>query len=121
MTSAAARLRKKPRRRVVWFSGLYGRIADREDPRYWSPRPAYGVFFAGVQRHWSFEHAELSASVRRGFALSRTAGDSWSGGVAGRHWLRSDLALGVEAWTVDAPRPGRYRLNHLGAFVQQLL
>jgi tetratricopeptide (TPR) repeat protein len=107
--------------RLTWFGGIYARDADREDPRYWSPRPAYGVGFIGVQRHWSFERGELSASVRRGLALSRTAGDSWSGGVSGRVWLRQDLALGLEAWVVDAPRPGSYRLHHIGAFVQQLL
>jgi tetratricopeptide (TPR) repeat protein len=107
--------------RLTWFGGLYGRNADREDPRYWSPRPAYSVAFIGVQRHWSFERADLSASIRRGVALSSSAGDSWSGGISGRAWVRDDLALGIEAWTVDAPRPGRYRASHVGAFVQQLL
>jgi hypothetical protein len=107
--------------RITWFGGLYARHADREDPRYWSPRPAYGVGFIGLQRHWSHDRGEVSASVRRGIALSRSAGDSWSGGVNGRIWLRQDLALGVEAWVVDAPRPGSYRVHHVGAFVQQLL
>ena len=59
--------------------------------------------------------------IRRGLALSSTAGDSWSGGVSGRRWVRQDLALGLEAWVVDAPRPGNYRVHHVGAFVQQLL
>jgi hypothetical protein len=107
--------------RMTWFGGLYGRDADREDPRYWSPQPAYMLAFVGVQRHWSFERGELSASVRRGFGLSRTTGDSWSGGVSGRVWLRNDLALGMEAWAVDTPRPGSYRMHHVGAFIQQVL
>jgi tetratricopeptide (TPR) repeat protein len=107
--------------RLTWFGGVYARKAEREDPRYWSPDPAYAVGFIGVQRDWSFEQGELSASIRRGVALSRTAGDSWSGGVTGRRWLRQDLALGLEAWVVDAPRPGSYRVHHVGAFVQQLL
>jgi hypothetical protein len=97
------------------------RAADRADPRYWSPDPAYSVAFIGLQRHWSFERGELTASVRRGVSLSSTAGDSWSGGVNGRIWLRADLALGLEAWIVDAPRPGSYRMHHVGAFLQQLL
>jgi hypothetical protein len=107
--------------RLIWFAGVYGRNADREDPRYWSPRPTYFLAYIGLQRHWSFERGDLSASIRRGAGLSDSAGDSWSGGFAGRAWVREDLALGIEAWAVDAPRPGRYRAHHLGAFVQQLL
>lgn len=107
--------------RLTWFGGAYGRSAEREDPRYWSPRPAYGVAFVGVLRHWSSERGELTASLRRGLALSSTAGDSWSGGVDGRYWLRQDLALGLQAWVVDAPRPGSYRVHHVGAYVQKLL
>jgi tetratricopeptide (TPR) repeat protein len=106
---------------LMWSGGLYVRAAQRADPRYWSPDPAYGVAFIGLQRRWSFERGELTASLRRGVSLSSTAGDSWSGGVNGRIWLRADLALGLEAWIVDAPRPGSYRMHHVGAFLQQLL
>ena len=107
--------------RLRWFVGAYLRDADREDARYWSPSHTYGVAFAGVQRHWTFDNAEVSASLRRGIALSSSAGDSWSGGVSGRVWLRPDLALGVEGWAVDAPRPGSYRMHQVGAFLQRLL
>jgi tetratricopeptide (TPR) repeat protein len=107
--------------RLSWFGGVYGRKADREDPRYWSPERAYTLAFIGLQRHWSFERGDLSASLRRGFKLSHTAGNSWSAGASGRIWLRADLALGIEAWAVESPRPGSYRMHHLGAFVQQLL
>lgn len=106
---------------LSWFGGVYLRDAEREDPRYWSPDRTYGVAFAGVQRNWSFDRAELSASLRRGFAFTSTAGDSWSGGLSGRVWLRPNLALGVEAWAVDAPRPGSYRMHQVGAFLQRLL
>lgn len=106
---------------VSWFGGAYLRDAEREDARYWSPGRTYGVAFAGVQRNWSWDNAELSVSLRRGFALTSSAGDSWGGGVSGRVWLRPDLALGVEAWMVDAPRPGAYRLHHVGAHLQRLL
>jgi hypothetical protein len=106
---------------LTWFGGVYLRDADREDPRYWSPDRTYGVAFAGVQRHWSFDRAELSASVRRGFAFTSTAGDSWSAGLSGRVWLQPNLALGVEGWAVDAPRPGSYRMHQVGAFLQRLL
>jgi hypothetical protein len=107
--------------RLTWFGGLYGRNADFEDPRYWSPRPAYVLAYIGLQRYWSFERGDLSASIRRGAGLSSSAGDSWSGGIAGRAWVREDLAIGIEAWAVDAPRPGQYRAHHVGAFLQQLL
>ena len=107
--------------RLTWFAGAYVREADRDDPRYWSPSHTYGVAFAGVQRHWSFDNAELSATLRRGFALTSSAGDSWSGGLSGRLWLRPNLALGVEGFVVDAPRPGDYRLHQVGAYLQRLL
>jgi len=107
--------------RLTWFGGVYGRRAEREDPRYWSPRPAYSIAFVGLQRHWALERADFSASLRRGISLSDTAGDSWSAGASGRIWLRQDLAVGLEGWLVDAPRPASYRMNHFGAFVQQLL
>jgi len=107
--------------RLTWFAGANGRHAEREDPRYWSPRPAYALAFAGVQRHWSSDRLEVSASLRYGLGLSSTAGDSWSAGADARYWLRGDLAVGIEAWSVDAPRPAGYRIDHVGAFVQQLL
>jgi tetratricopeptide (TPR) repeat protein len=107
--------------RLIWFGGLYAREAEREDPRYWSPRPAYALAFLGLRRDWSFERSDLNASVRRGFGRSSTAGDSWSVGVSGRHWLTNELAVGLEAWAVDTPRPGNYRMHHVGAFVQWLL
>jgi tetratricopeptide (TPR) repeat protein len=107
--------------RLNWFGGVYVREADREDPRYWSPAHTYGVAFVGVQRTWSFDNAELSASLRRGLALSSSAGDSWSGGAGGQVWVRPGLAVGVEGWVVDAPRPGAYRLHHVGAYLQRLL
>src|SRR5687768_8973666 len=107
--------------RLTWFGGAYVREADRDDPRYWSPSHTYGVAFAGVQRYWSFDNAELSATLRRGFKLTSSAGDSWSAGVNGRVWLRPNLALGVEGFVVDAPRPGSYRMHQVGAYLQRLL
>lgn len=107
--------------RVTVSGGVYARVAEREDPRYWSPDRGYAVGFAGLQRSWSFGRGELAASIRRGVALSQSAGDTWSASLDGRVWLARDLALGVEAWSVNAPRPGRYRMNHLSAFLQHLL
>lgn len=107
--------------RLNWFGGAYLRQADRDDARYWSPSHTYGVAFVGVQRHWTFDNAEISASLRRGLALSSSAGDSWSGGISGQVWVRPNLALGVDAWVVDAPRPGSYRMHQVGAHLQRLL
>lgn len=105
---------------VKWFGGVYARDAERADPRYWSPDPAYGVAFIGVQRGWYFERTDLTASVRRGFAFTETARNAWSFGLSTRHWLRAGFAVGLEAWAVDAPRPNPYRLYQVAAFVQQL-
>lgn len=105
---------------LEWFGGIYGRNAEREDPRYWSPRPAYGLAFAGVQRGWHYERMDLRASVRGGLGFTDTAKSSWTLSLSGRYWLNSDIAIGLEAWTVDAPRPADYRMQQVAAFVQHL-
>ncbi|MDQ5848129.1 MAG: tetratricopeptide repeat protein [Pseudomonadota bacterium] len=106
--------------RLEWFGGVYGRGADREDPRYWSPRPAYGLAFLGLRRTWSTERADVTASTRAGVGFTDTAKGSWSLGLSGRYWLTNDVAIGLEAWTVDAPRPAEYRVQQVAAFVQHL-
>jgi tetratricopeptide (TPR) repeat protein len=105
---------------LVWFGGVYGRGAEREDPRYWSPRPAYGLAFVGLRRGWHSERAELTASLRAGAGFTDTAKKSFSLGLSGRYWLGDDMAIGLEAWTVDAPRPADYRVQQVAAFVQHL-
>lgn len=105
---------------LAWSGGVYGRRADREDPRYWSPRPAYGLAFLGVQRGWYLERTDVTASLRRGFGFTDTARNSWGAGLNVRHWLRNDMAIGLEGWAVEAPRPAKYRMHHVAAFVQQL-
>jgi hypothetical protein len=106
--------------RLEWFGGVFGRGAQREDPRYWSPRPAYGLAFVGVRRSWFSDRSELSAWLRGGGGFTETAKASWSAGLTGRYWLTSDVALGVEAWAVDAPRPTPYRMQQVAAFLQHL-
>jgi tetratricopeptide (TPR) repeat protein len=106
--------------RLEWFGGVFGRGAQREDPRYWSPKPAYGLAFVGVRRSWFSDRSELSAWLRGGGGFTETAKASWSAGLTGRYWLTSDVALGVEAWAVDAPRPTPYRMQQVAAFLQHL-
>jgi hypothetical protein len=105
---------------VKWSSGVTGRYADREDPRYWSPHPAYGVVFLGLQRGWYLDRLDLTASARRSFTFTETAGDGWSLGLSGRYWLARAFAVGLEAWAVSAPRPTPYNMHQVAAFVQQL-
>ena len=105
---------------LKWSSGVTARHADREDPRYWSPHPAYGVVFLGLQRGWYLDRLDLTASIRRSFTFTETAGDGWNVGLSGRYWLAKALAIGVEAWAVDAPRPTPYTMHQVAAFVQQL-
>jgi hypothetical protein len=40
--------------------------------------------------------------------------------LSARRWVARELALGVETWVVDAPRPSPYRLYQLAASVQLL-
>jgi tetratricopeptide (TPR) repeat protein len=106
--------------RLVWFGGLYARHAEHEDPRYWSPRPLYGLAFVGLQRSWSLEHTEVTASGRRGFPLTDSARNSWSAGLNARHWIRGDVAVGLDAWVAESPRPADYRVHQVSAYVQHL-
>jgi tetratricopeptide (TPR) repeat protein len=106
--------------RLIWFGGLYGRYAEREDPRYWSPRPVYGLVFLGLQRSWSLQNTEVTASGRRGAPVTDSARTSWSAGLNARHWLRDDVAVGVDAWVAESPRPADYRMRQVAAYVQHL-
>jgi tetratricopeptide (TPR) repeat protein len=105
---------------LKWSSGVTARRAEREDARYWSPHPAYGVAFIGLQRGWYLDRLDLTASVRRSFAFTDTAGDGWTVALSGRYWIAKALAIGLEAWAVDAPRPTPYTMHQVGAFLQQL-
>jgi tetratricopeptide (TPR) repeat protein len=105
---------------LVWFGGLYGRYAEREDPRYWSPRPLYGLAFLGLQRNWGLERTDVTASARRGFPFTDSARNSWSAGVNARHWIRGDVAVGLDAWVAESPRPADYRVHQVAAYVQHL-
>lgn len=105
---------------LEWFGGLFSRGAQREDPRYWSPRPAYRLAFAGVRRGWYSERNDISAWLRAGAGLSESAGTSWSAGVSARRWLTRSLSLALEAWGVEAPRPTPYRVYEIGASLQSL-
>ena len=62
----------------------------------------------------------MAAWARVGAGVSETAKASYSAGLTARRWLARELALGAEAWFVDAPRPSPYRLYQLAAFLQLL-
>ena len=106
--------------RLEWYGGFFARRAGHEDVRYWSPQPAYELAFVGVRRGWYSERNDISAWARAGAGLSETAKASYSAGVSARRWLTRELALGLEAWFVDAPRPTPYRMHQLSAFAQLL-
>jgi hypothetical protein len=106
--------------RLEWYGGVYGRRAEREDPRYWSPTPAYGLAFAGLRRNWSADPYDASAWLRAGAGFTDTAKASWSAGLSGRYWITKDVALGVEAWALEAPRPSPYRMQQVMASLQHL-
>jgi len=106
--------------RLEWYGGLFARRAEREDSRYWSPTPAYELAFVGLRRGWYSDRNDVSVWARAGAGLSETAKASYSAGVSARRWLTHELACGVEAWFVDAPRPTPYRMYQLAAFAQLL-
>ena len=88
--------------RLEWYGGFFARRAEREDPRYWSPRPAYELAFLGVRRGWYSDRNDISAWARVGAGVSETAKASYSAGLSARRWLTRELAFGLEAWFVDA-------------------
>ena len=106
--------------RLEWYGGYFARRAEHEDPRYWSPTPAYQLAFVGVRRGWYSARNDISVWARAGAGLCETAKASYSAGTSARRWLTRELALGVEAWFVDAPRPTPYRMHQLSAFAQLL-
>jgi tetratricopeptide (TPR) repeat protein len=106
--------------RLEWYGGVFVRRAEHEDPRYWSPTPAYQLAFVGVRRGWYSERNDISAWARAGAGLSETAKASYSAGFTARRWLTRTFALGAEAWAVDAPRPTPYRMHQLSGFAQLL-
>ena len=106
--------------RIEWYGGMFARRAEREDARYWSPKPAYQIGFVGLRRAWYSDRNDVSVWARLGAGLSETAKATYSAGVSARRWLTRELACGLEAWFVDAPRPTPYRMQQLAAFVQLL-
>jgi tetratricopeptide (TPR) repeat protein len=106
--------------RLEWNAGFFARRAEREDPRYWSPKPAYELVFLGLRRAWYSDRNDVSVWARAGAGVSETAKASYSAGVNARRWLTRELAYGLEAWFVDAPRPTPYRMHQLSAFLQLL-
>lgn len=106
--------------RLEWYGGVFARRAEREDPRYWSPNPAYELAFVGLRRGWYSDRNDVSVWARAGAGVSETAKASYSAGLSARRWLTHDLAAGLEAWFVDAPRPTPYRMHQVSAFLQLL-
>jgi len=106
--------------RLEWYGGLFARRAEREDPRYWSPKPAYELAFVGVRRGWYSDRNDISAWARIGAGVSETAKASYSAGLSARRWLTRELAFALEAWFVDAPRPTPYRMHQVAASLQLL-
>jgi hypothetical protein len=106
--------------RLEWYGGLFARRAEREDPRYWSPTPAYELAFLGLRRAWYSDRNDVSVWARLGAGVSETAKASYSAGVSARRWLTREFAYGLEAWFVDAPRPTPYRMQQVSAFAQLL-
>ena len=106
--------------RLEWNSGFFARRAQREDARYWSPKPAYELVYLGLRRGWYSDRNDISVWARAGAGMSETARASYSAGVSARRWLTRELAAGLDAWFVDAPRPTPYRLHQLTASLQLL-
>ena len=63
---------------------------------------------------------DASAWLRLGAGFTETAKASWSAGLTGRYWITDGIALGLEAWALEAPRPSPYRMQQAMAFIQQL-
>jgi tetratricopeptide (TPR) repeat protein len=106
--------------RLEWSGGVFARRADHEDARYWSPNPAYELAYLGLRRAWYSDRNDITAWARLGAGVSETAKASYSAGLSARRWVAPEVALGLDAWFVNAPRPTPYRMHQFAASLQIL-
>jgi tetratricopeptide (TPR) repeat protein len=106
---------------LKWLVAFYGRKAEREDPRYWSPADGYYTFGPGIKADGGDERTQWYASARLGLPLTDSSSTSWNAAAGGRHWLSERVAAGTELFYTTSTRDDAdYRGFTVGAHVEAL-
>jgi hypothetical protein len=100
---------------------VYGRKAQRRDPRYWSPASGYYIGQIGVSLNQSTTAWDFSAEVRRSERIGGEGAQGWTAGLAGTRWLNRDWAVRVEGLYIETRRDSSaYRSKSLAASLDHL-
>lgn len=87
-------------------AGVYGRKAERHDPRYWSPASGYYVAQVGLALNRWGDDWNLSAELKRGLRLGGEGAGGWTAGFAGEYWVNVDWTVRVEGLHIETRRDG---------------
>ncbi len=101
--------------------GVYGRKAERSDPRYWSPASGYYVGQFGLSLNQSAAEWDLGAEVKRSQRIGGEGAQGWTVGLAGTRWLSADWALRVEGFYIETRRnDSAYRSRAIAVALDRL-
>jgi tetratricopeptide (TPR) repeat protein len=86
------------------FTGLYGHLAERDDPRYWTPTKGYYTAFVGTSWGRWEKNWEAYGEVKRSVLIGGVGSGGWNIGLGGKRWLDNDWALRAETFLLDSGR-----------------
>ena len=102
-------------------AGVYGRKAERSDPRYWSPAQGYYVGQFGLSLNQSAADWDLGAEVKRSGRIGGEGAQGWTAGLAGTRWLSADWALRAEGFYIETRRnDSAYRSRSIAVALDRL-
>lgn len=103
------------------FAGVETRTAKFNAPTYWSPAQGSGTIYAGLMGEWGQPDWSFFASAQLGVPMYGDAGNSWSVSAGGKKWLTSDIALGLNLWSMASWRDNAtYRSQALNINLEKL-
>ncbi len=101
--------------------GVYGRKAERIDPRYWSPAQGYYVGQFGLSLNQSAADWDLGAEVKRSGRIGGEGAQGWTVGLSGTRWLSADWALRAEGFYIETRRnDSAYRSRSIAVALDRL-
>ena len=86
------------------FLSMESRQAKFNTSYYWSPAQGSVALYAGMLADWGFADWNLFASGQYGVGLSGEAGNGWGVSAGGKRWVSSDVALGMNLWSMSNVR-----------------
>jgi len=103
------------------FAGFETRTAKFNAPTYWSPEKGSGTAYAGLMGEWGEADWNFFASAQLGAPMYGDAGNSWSVSAGGKRWVSSDIALGLNLWSMASWRDNSaYRAQSLNVYLEKL-